>query len=349
MAGAAVQRTLLRAWQQRGFLACTLWPVSLIYRAIWSLRRGLYQSGLLSVHRMPVPVIVVGNVVAGGGGKTPLVIALVQQLQSMGLNPGVVSRGYGRTRSDSQAVSADSDAADVGDEPLLIHRRTGAPVQVATRRADAARNLLSAQPQLDVLVCDDGLQHLNLHRDIEICVFDERGTGNGWLLPAGPLREPWPRKTDLVVRTGLLPTGPASTIQRNLADHVVRADGTTVALNTLVAPESGRPICAVAGIARPESFFAMLRARGITLDTTRALADHAPLDQVSSPLPDDHLILCTEKDAMKLWRHRPDAWAVPLVVSLEPAFWKTLVMLLRQRGPAAWGAKLSSAHGHTPT
>lgn len=349
MAGAAVQQTLLGAWQKRGLLACMLWPFSLIYHALWLLRRSLYRTGLLTVHKMPVPVIVVGNVVAGGGGKTPLVIALVQQLQSMGLRPGVVSRGYGRARSDGLAVSTESNATDVGDEPLLIHRRTGAPVQVASRRVEAARDLLSAHPQVDVLVCDDGLQHLALHRDIEICVFDERGTGNGWLLPAGPLREPWPRKTDMIVRTGLTPTGPSTTIQRVLADHAVRADGTTLALDALVTPESGRPICAVAGISRPQPFFAMLRARGITLDTTRALADHAPLDQVSSDLPDDHLILCTEKDAMKLWRHRPDVWAVPLVVSLEPAFWNALALLLRQRGPAAWGAKLSSAHGHTPT
>ncbi len=349
MAGAAVQQTLLRAWQRRGVLACTLWPLSLIYHALWLLRASLYRSGILAVHRMPVPVIVVGNVVAGGSGKTPLVIALVQQLQSMGLHPGVVSRGYGRVRFDAQAVTADSEAADVGDEPLLIHLRTGAPVQVAPRRADAARTLLSAQPQVDVLVCDDGLQHLGLYRDIEICVFDERGTGNGWLLPAGPLREPWPRDTDLVVRSSSLPFGPASAIQRVLADHAVRADGTAVALDSLMATASGRPICAVAGIARPQTFFAMLRTRGIALDTTLALADHAPLDQGSDALPDDHLILCTEKDAMKLWRHRPDAWAVPLVVSLEPEFWKTLMMLLRRRGPDTLGAKLSSAHGHTPS
>ena len=349
MAGAAVQQTLLRAWQQRGVLACALWPLSLIYRGLWLLRRNLYRTGVLSVHKMPVPVIVVGNVVAGGGGKTPLVIELVRQLQSMGLHPGVVSRGYGRTRPDSLAVTADSDAADVGDEPLLIHRRTGAPVQVATRRADAARTLLSAQPKVDVLVCDDGLQHLALHRDIEVCVFDERGTGNGWLLPAGPLREPWPRSIDLVVRSGHLPARSAYMIQRVLADHAVRADGTAVALDTLMASATGRPISAVAGIAHPQTFFTMLRARGIALNTVLALVDHAPLDQASCPVPEDHLLLCTEKYAVKLWRHRPDAWAVPMVVSLEPAFWSALVILLLRHGPAAWGAKLSSGHGHTPT
>ncbi len=349
MAGAALQRTLLGAWQRRGALACALWPLSLIYRALWSLRRELYRAGVLSVRKMPVPVIVVGNVVTGGGGKTPLVIALVQQLQSMGLHPGVISRGYGRTSTDNLAVTADSDAAGVGDEPLLIHLRTGAPVQVAARRADAAQALLSAQSQVNVLVCDDGLQHLGLHRDIEICVFDERGAGNGWLLPAGPLREPWPRKTDLVVRSGLLPTGPGYTIQRVLAERVVRADGTAIGLDTLVISTTGRPICAVAGIARPHTFFAMLRARGVALDKTVSRADHASLDQSSVELPENSVLLCTEKDAVKLWRHRPDAWAVPLVVSLEPTFWSALQVLLHQHGLSARGAKLSSTHGHTPT
>ncbi len=341
MASAAMQRILLRAWQRRGMLACTLWPLSLIYRALWWLRASLYRNGVLSAHRMPVPVIVVGNVVAGGGGKTPLVIALVQQLQAMGLNPGVVTRGFGRTRHDALAVTSDSDATDVGDEPLLIHRRTGAPVQVGAQRADTARRLLSAQPQVDVLVCDDGLQHLGLYRDIEICVFDERGTGNGWLLPAGPLREPWPRNTDLVVRSGRLPVGSACIMERALADHAVRADGTTLALDTLTASTTGRPITAVAAIARPQAFFAMLRARGLALDTALALPDHAPLNETSCPVPENHLLLCTEKDAVKLWRHRPDAWAVPLVVSLEPEFWRALVLLLLRHGPAAWGAKLS--------
>jgi tetraacyldisaccharide 4'-kinase len=349
MAGAALQQNLLRAWQGRGLLACALWPLAQIYRATWSLRTFLYRIGMLPAHKLPVPVIVVGNVIAGGGGKTPLVMELVQRLQALGLHPGIVSRGYGRTRSDNLAVTTDSDPADVGDEPLLIHRRTGAPVQVATRRVDAAQALLSAHPQVDLLVCDDGLQHRALHRDIEICVFDERVTGNGWLLPAGPLREPWPRATDLVVCSGPLTSDSAHAIERVLADHAVRADGTTVALDTLMADADGRPVSAVAGIARPQAFFAMLRARGLVLDQTLALPDHASMDGLARTVPAQHLLLCTEKDAVKLWRQRPDALAVPLVVSLQPDFWRELLQLLHLRGPAAWGAKLSSTNGHTPT
>lgn len=349
MGSAAVRQTLLGAWQRRGPLAWMLWPLSLLYRGLWQLRQALYQRGFLTPERVPVPVIVVGNVVAGGGGKTPLVIALVQQLQSLGLHPGVVSRGYGRSGHGCLAVTGDSDPSDVGDEPLLIHRRTGAPVQVAAKRIDAARALLARHPELDLLVCDDGLQHRALHRDIEICVFDERGTGNGFLLPAGPLREPWPRQTDLVLRSGDLPTGPGFSVRRVLADHGLRADGTQVALDRLQPQARPRPVTALAGIARPESFFTMLRERGVVLDHTLALPDHAPPDPRTWSVPAGHLLLCTEKDAVKWWPVRPDALAVPLVISVDPGFWSALIRLLQQHGPAAWGAKLSSPHGHTPS
>jgi len=223
MAGAALRQTLLGAWRQRGPLAWLLWPLSLLYGGMWHVRRWLYRCGLLPTQHLPVPVIVVGNVVAGGGGKTPLVIALVQYLQSMGLRPGVIARGYGRSNQDCMAVTLQATADDVGDEPLLVHRRTGAPVQVATQRAAAARALLQRYPELDLLICDDGLQHLGLHRDIEICVFDDNGVGNGFLLPAGPLREPWPRACDLLVRSGALPGGAAHQIHRQLAAHGLRA------------------------------------------------------------------------------------------------------------------------------
>ncbi len=349
MGSAAVRQTLLGAWQRRGPLAWMLWPLSLLYRGLWLLRQALYQHGFLTTQRVPVPVIVVGNVVAGGGGKTPLVIALVQHLQSLGLRPGVVSRGYGRSTHGCLAVTGDSDAAAVGDEPLLIHRRTGAPVQVAAKRIDAARALLARDAELDLLVCDDGLQHLALHRDIEICVFDERGTGNGFLLPAGPLREPWPRQTDLVLRSGHLPTGPGYSVRRVLADHGLRADGSQVALDHLQPQAQSRPVTALAGIARPESFFTMLRERGVVLDHTLALPDHAPPDPQTWSVPADHLLLCTEKDAVKWWPLRPDALAVPLVISVDPGFWSALTRLLQQHGPAPRPAKLSSRHGHTPS
>src|SRR5512139_1410138 len=195
----AWQRVLTGNWQRRSPLAWALWPLSLLMRVLVRLRQGLYLSGFLRRQPVPVPVIVVGNVVAGGAGKTPVVMALVQHLQAHGLHPGVISRGYGRSTRDCREVREDSPVGEVGDEPALIRRHTGAPVFVARRRIEAAHALLQAYPQTDVLVSDDGLQHYALARDIEICVFDDRGAGNGLLLPAGPLREPWPRYVDLGV------------------------------------------------------------------------------------------------------------------------------------------------------
>lgn len=352
MAGIAVRQTLQRAWIRRGALAWLLWPVSLLYRLLWLLRQWTYHVGLRQVHRMPVPVIVVGNVVAGGAGKTPVVIALVAHLQSRGLRPGVVSRGYGREDTDCRLVTPASSPREVGDEPLLIQRRTQVPVAVAASRVHAARALLDAHPALDLLICDDGLQHRALHRDIEICVFDERGVGNGFLLPAGPLREPWPRPVDLVLRSGApQPGSSAHRVQRTLAAHGLRADGSQVALHTLAGNggQSTRPLLAVAGTAQPQQFFAMLRARGLTLSRTLALPDHADFDAQQWRGEQQHTVLCTEKDAVKLWRHRPDALAVPLLVTLDAAFWRTLEQLLIERGSQAIRAKLSSTDGYTPT
>lgn len=322
--GAATQ--LQRAWTQRGPLALALWPLSLLYRVLMALRRGLYRAGIFSSQRMPVPVVVVGNVVAGGSGKTPLVLALVRHLQKRGLQPVVVSRGHGRTDTTCREVLDYSSAAEVGDEPLLLRRATGAPVFVAPRRAEAARAALARYPQTRVIVCDDGLQHLALQRDVEICVFGDTGTGNGWLLPAGPLREPWPRAADLVV-TGATPvphTAGAWQVQRRLADHALRADGSRVALADLAST----PLHAVAGIAQPEAFFAMLRASGLQLQSTEAFPDHYDFESWKGSSYAGPQLVCTEKDAVKLWRWLPGALAVPLQVELPPGFWQQLDRVL---------------------
>lgn len=346
-----MRATLQHAWTRRGALAWLLWPVSLLYRIAWLLRAAAYRTGLRTVYRAPVPVIVVGNVVAGGAGKTPVVIALVEHLQGRGLTVGVLSRGYGRRTQGWRLVAPTSSARDVGDEPLLILQRTGAPVAVAASRIDAARQLLAAQPGLDLLVCDDGLQHRALHRDIEICLFDDRGIGNGFLLPAGPLREPWPRGADLLVGTGRpVPGGhTVHRVRRSLADHALRADGSRFALQELpaLAARWRRPLLAVAGTARPQAFFDMLRARGLPLAGTLALPDHADFDASRWRNDDGMTVLCTEKDAIKLWPHRPDALAVPLVVALEPPFWQALAQLLHERGTQAVRAKLSSPDGYS--
>lgn len=334
------QRVLTDNWLRRGPLAWGLWPLSLLMHVLVRLRQGLYLSGFWRQHPVPVPVIVVGNVVAGGAGKTPVVMALVQHLQAHGLRPGVISRGYGRRTCDCREVGDDSPVAEVGDEPALIRRHTGAPVFVARRRIEAAQALLRAHPDTDVLVSDDGLQHYALARDIEICVFDDRGIGNGFLLPAGPLREPWPRYVDLVLHSGGRPAFTGYTAQRALARHAVRADGSRVDLAALAG--AGRPLLAVAGTARPQAFFDMLLALGLPLSLTMARPDHDDYAQWQRPLDRDYILLCTEKDALKLWRRHPDALAVPLEFAPEPGFFSTLDRLLAE----ARRARLSSPHGH---
>lgn len=325
----ALQRASLR----RGAAARALWPLSLLFGALAALRRAAYRAGWLRSERLPVPVIVVGNVIAGGSGKTPLVIALTEHLRSRGIAVGVVSRGYGRTGADCLEVKHDSDPRDTGDEPLLMARARQAPVFVAANRAQAARALLAAYPLTQVIVCDDGLQHYALQRDIEICVFDERGIGNGWLLPAGPLREPWPRQVDLVVHARETPGIRGFAVHRELANHALRADGTSIALQQL----KGRRLKAIAAIAKPEAFFSMLRNSGLELIETAAFPDHH--DFLRGPAIHDGgcELLCTEKDAVKLWRLHPQAWAVPLLLTIEAAFWSRLDSLL--------DVKLSSAHG----
>lgn len=335
--------------QHRGIYAWLLWPVSWLYRALLALRNRGYASGFLRSHRLPVPVIVVGNVVVGGAGKTPTVVALVQHLQAHGWHPGVVSRGYGRRSEAVLEVTSATPASDSGDEPALIQRTTGVPVFVARQRVVAAQALLAAHPQVNVLLCDDGLQHLALQRDIAIAVFDERGCGNGWLLPAGLLREPWPPSSgavyrpDVVLRQHREDTGspnvtavagvPVFNAVRRLADHALDPQGQRIALEQL----KGLPITAVAGIARPAVFFDMLRARGLTLAREVALPDHADAlaysalrASASAPL------VCTEKDAVKCFASTPaeagalvkDVWAVPLELAPEPAFFAEITARL---------------------
>lgn len=313
-----MERALQRAWLRRGALACALWPVSLLYRAVIALRRAAYRARWLRSERAPVPVVVVGNVIAGGSGKTPVVQAVVERLKDRNLAVGIVSRGYGRRTRDCREVRIASDADEVGDEPLLLARTCRVPIFVARRRMEAIHALLRAHPRTQVIVSDDGLQHYAMARDVEICVFDERGIGNGWLLPAGPLREPWPRDVDLTLQPAM--------VQRTLAAEAVRADGSRATLDSL----KGRPLTAMAAIAKPQAFFDMLRARGLSLALTIALPDH---DNLAALPALEGEVLCTEKDAVKLWRVRPDAWAVPLRVDIDPAFW------------TAFDAKLSSLDG----
>ncbi len=341
-----VQRILTRAWTHRGALAWVLRPVEWLFRLALTARGQLYRTGLLRTQRVGAPVIVVGNVVAGGAGKTPVVLAVVRHLQGLGWRVGVISRGYGRHTSDCREVLPGSAVLDVGDEPALIKRATSVPVFVATDRVDAAMRLLSAYPDTELIVSDDGLQHLALGRDLEICVFDDRGIGNGLLLPAGPLREPWPRPVDMVLHSGAHPAFAGFTAQRSLARFALRADGSRVALEEL-ARTGGKPLLAVAAIAKPEEFFAMLHAQDLKLAGTVSLPDHHDFADWRSADHGAYTVLCTEKDALKLWRQQPDALAVALTFEPEGGFFAELDaalagILIKRTNP-----RLSLHHGHT--
>lgn len=316
--------TMRRAVERSWWLPVATWitvlliPAALLYQSLWAARRLLFERGLFKIERVPLPVVVIGNLIVGGAGKTPAVMALVQALRRDGWTPGVVSRGYGAQATTARAITPHTPAADGGDEPLLIHLRTGAPVYVARRRIDAARALIAAHPEVDIVLADDGLQHLGLNRDAQVIVFDERGVGNGRLLPAGPLREPLtPRPPP---RSVVLYNAPAASTRwagfiarRRLAGAVPLADwwaGRPPVDGSLQALR-GRPVLAAAGLAAPEKFFRMLEAQGLTIRRL-PLADHARLE----PRPwqsDEAIVLVTEKDAVKLPADARDAAAIHVV------------------------------------
>ena len=327
--GPILESILTRSWLQRGVLAWCLLPLALVYRLLTFMHRTWYAIGLGQIERAPVPVWVVGNVVAGGVGKTPVVMALVEHLRRRGLQVGIVSRGHGRTNDQARSVVAGDAAQQVGDEPLLMAQRCGVPVAVARRRMDAVRALLHAHPHTQLIVSDDGLQHHAMWHEVALCVFDDRGVGNGWPLPAGPLREAWPRtprpgSVQLVLQTAAssmtrIPGADGCyRAERRLAEVARNGHGQTRKLSDW----NGRPVRAVAGIARPDRFFAMLEQQGLQLSARHALSDHANLsefEQALGHLSSEESVLCTEKDAVKLWALHPEVWAVPLQLTLpEP-------------------------------
>lgn len=333
---------LTDAWQGPRITATAqcLRPLSWLYGGLAASHAALYRLGFFKRQRAPRPLLVVGNLVAGGAGKTPAVMAIVRLLAEQGWTPGVISRGHGRRSDAVLAVRRDSAAQQVGDEPLLIHLRTGVPVVVGRERARAAQALCAAHPDVDILVADDGLQHHRLHHDMAVWVFDDRGAGNGLQLPAGPLRQTMPEQVPPHVRV-LYSAGRASTAlpgfvgHRRLAGLQPLQDWWTHPQRSLSDTgwasllEPGRAaIVAAAGLARPEPFFRMLQGLGLTIQPL-ALPDHHAFDVLPWPEGTARVVV-TEKDAVKLSlaaMGSTQVWVARLDFDPEPAFGEALRQL----------------------
>lgn len=338
-----LQLTLVDLWQRRGLFAWVLAPLSIVHYLGYHARRALYAVGLLRQTYLDLPVIVIGNLYVGGTGKTPLTIELASALAARSWRPGIVSRGYGGTSAQPRMVGPAESAREVGDEPVLMARATGMPVAVARNRAAAAHLLRSQHPECDVLIADDGLQHWPLARDMEIALLHYRGLGNGWLLPAGPLREPKRRldSVDAIVCNGNVPAVRAAAPRYVMTATLGSArplDGRQEPLPLSALVEAQRRdrwrITAAAGIGAPDRFFAMLRDTGLEFEEM-PLADH--FDYVANPfsgLAADR-ILITEKDAVKCAADpalAADAriWVVPLATAIDPRLVDDVVMRLNQ-------------------
>ncbi len=313
-----------------------LLPFSWAFGAVSAARRALHRRGWLAIHHLPVRVVVVGNVLVGGAGKTPATIAIVSLLRRHGMTPGVVSRGYGRDDDSVREVDPASDPRLVGDEPVVLARRTGVPVFVGSDRVAAGHALLQAHPAVDVVVSDDGLQHLALGRDVEVLVLDERGVGNGRLLPAGALRESLPsgaRAGRVVLYNAASSTTPLPgfTGKRSLAGVVALEAwwrGESPSLGALEALR-GKSVVAAAGLAQPGRFFAMLRESGLVV-TELALPDHHDFRTLPWPINAGDVVI-TEKDAVKIEAQRrigSRVWVAALDFTPEPAFDAALLALL---------------------
>ena len=282
------------SWQ-----SAVLLPLAALFWLISAARRGLFRAGILKAQALPVPVVVVGNLTAGGAGKTPLTLYLARQLVARGWRPGIISRGYRGSAVAPLAVSPQTDPALCGDEPLLL-ARAGVPVFVCPNRAAAGRALLAVHPDVDVILCDDGLQHYRLARDIELCVVDgARGFGNGLPIPAGPLREPVSRlaAVDAVILNGVGEVVPHEhvfqmTLEPGLFYPLVGASQAEATREL-----AGMRLAAVCGIGNPARFFATLRSLGLSF-SEHPFPDHHAFSVADLPQAD--LILVTEKDAVKL-------------------------------------------------
>jgi len=314
-------------WYRLSALSLALWPASLLYRLLVALRRFAYRSGALPAAKLPVAVIVVGNLVAGGTGKTPLVLWLAAMLKKNGRKPGIVSRGYRGSAAAPMAVAAASPVDLVGDEPLLLARASGCPVWIGRDRAAAALGLLAAYPECDVLILDDGLQHYRLARDIEIAVEDERGAGNGFLLPAGPLREPVSRRVDAWVVNSAPPGMHKSAYRMDLRGDIFRRVAPPRE-SVPAAVFARKKLHAVAGIGNPKRFFDHLARLGLAT-VNHAFPDHHAYSAGELDFGDCEALLMTEKDAVKCEAFAREHWyALQVEAELAPAFFDFILAKL---------------------
>ncbi len=356
MATSRPQQLIERHWQRpHAGLSLLLWPLARLFQAASGLRLLLYRTGCLKRVRLPVPVVVVGNIHVGGVGKTPVVAALVQGLQQRGIRVGIVSRGYGRSNRATLLVDAQGQAADYGDEPLLLAQQTGAPVAVGRSRAAAGRLLLAQHPQTELIITDDGLQHLALARDVEIVVYPAADSQRVLdVLPNGPLRERVRRlrTVDALVFSGLdqtsgpQPAPPSWRLPETVSvHHASLAADWPYRLNQKsqrLRPDdvAGQTVVALAGIGRPQKFFDTVHAMGFAPAQTIALPDHYPLTSAALPVAD--VLIITEKDAVKLaGQNCPNVWVLPVCAIIKPDLAERVLRLL----PAISSSPQSESYG----
>ena len=312
-------------WQRRGAAAWSLFPLALLFGFLAGLRRRLFAFGWLKSERLPVPVVVVGNIAVGGSGKTPVALWLTEALRARGRRPGIVSRGYGGSVDGVAEVPAGGDPARFGDEPVLMASTSGCPVFIGRDRPAAGRALLAAHPEVDVLIADDGLQHYRLARDVELVVVDEATLGNRLRLPAGPLREGVGRLAEatLILAHGgfsaalARAVGPVPVFRFELVGGAFERVGAR-SERCRAADLRGRRLHAMAGIGRPERFFSQLEAMGLEIER-RPFADHHVFTPADVAVPDGDVLLMTEKDAVKCAPFAPaDSWVWPVRAQLAP-------------------------------
>ena len=315
-------------WYRVSPLHLLLWPLSLLFALLVGLRRLLYRWSLLPVTRLPVPVIIVGNISVGGTGKTPLAIKLAQWLRERGFEPGIICRGYGGTTRGPCRAAADGDARMLGDEAVLLARRSSCPVWIGSSRVMAARALLAAHPECNAIISDDGLQHYALGCDVAIAVIDgERGFGNGMLLPAGPLREPLRR----LARVDALVINGATLFPREILPAEVPAFEMNLSGRTFyglinpqqqVGPEyfAGKRVHAVAALGNPQRFFNYLRELGISF-AAHPFPDHQAYSAADFAFVDNDAVILTEKDAVKCEAYcNENFWVLRVDAEIDPAF-----------------------------